>query len=146
MVKTGTLIKKLLKPISARAVAPIRVEEGTPPRRIHDHACDDLKSIITNIFPKDRPWRITCAHGDAESCSFAQEIRDFMSTEEFDFIDGGIIRTVFERPRKGISIEKGHGYYILVVGTNDVGPVSLLDPKVAARQSTDELVASNQIR
>src|SRR4051794_10114361 len=87
-------------------------------RRLEAVGSEELKAIILGKFPRDREWEITCPYGDPEACSFAQELRTFMSNNGFRLTHRGIVRAIFEMGTEDLSIEQADGRYKLLVGPN----------------------------
>jgi hypothetical protein len=106
--------KMLFKP--TRQQVPSLVP-NQPQRRLSDAADDDLRTIIVELFPRDKAWEIVGLHGDPEAWAYAHELQAFMAQHGFNLASRGVIRAIFDEPVTDLRIKRKADRYRLIVGS-----------------------------
>lgn len=81
------------------------------------HIDNNLRNQIRRELPKERPINLTCLLGDSETYQLASEILDFLLSEGFTVVEGGICQSIFSKPVQGLVVEHGEKETLFVVGS-----------------------------
>jgi hypothetical protein len=106
--------KLLFKPTRQQVPSPV---PDQPQRRLSDAADDDLRTIIVELFPRDKAWEIVGLHGDPEAWAYAHELQAFMAHQGFALASRGVIRAIFDEPVTDLRIKRKADRYRLIVGS-----------------------------